>query len=333
MKNLAIIGCDGSVYDYLYEYTKKLPVRLKAIVDSEENACTFAGMYRVEKIFSSYLEMLDEVRPELVLLFPADEAKQYEITKACLAAGANVLCERPICHSVSEGEELIELQEKTGCFVMPRYNRRYMPIYNSAKHILSSTEFGKTYMYSSCFHTSPCANEEKFIANHISHHLDLARMLLGELELIHVRRVWEDGKRLGFNIVFESKNGALGNIQSNSFLCHDYPRERLEISGDCRQIVAENVRHLWYNQPKVYLVSSDEHSTDLHGAVDFLSIGGSKNLNMDNIQLNNYTFYGFEYMLKEFVSCAERKIKPQQDMADALKTFRLVQSLFDMRNN
>lgn len=330
MKKLAIIGCGDMVYNFIYEYTKTLDTRLEAIVDNEENSHRFTRMYAAEKIFTDYREMLDQAPPDLALVFPSDETKQFEITKACLFAGADVLCERPICHSEAEGEELCELQEKTGHFVMPRYNRRYMPVYSSVKRILKSVEFGRAYMYSSSFHAGPYASEQKLITNHISHHLDLARMLLGEINLLYLRRIAEDGRRVGFNIVFESAGGTVGNIQSNSFLCGDYPMERVEISGNYRQIIVENVRHLSYNQPAVYLDSSDDSFSGNSGAVDLLSPGGTKILNMNYAQLDNYTFYGFENMLKEFVRCAGKRIKPDQDMPDALKTYRLIQSLETM---
>jgi predicted dehydrogenase len=240
-------------------------------------------------------------------------------------AGADVLCERPVCHSAAEGEELIAVQEKTGRFVMRRYHGGCLNAYISTKHIMNSSEFGAAFMYSSSFHAGAYGSEEKFISNHISHHLDLARMLLGEIRLLHVGRIAENSRRVGFNIVFEcEKPGShglktLGNIQSNSFLCGDYPMERLDISGNLCQIAVENVRTLRYSRPVKRLENS--------GAEDFLADGGTKILNMNYAQLNNFAFYGFENMLKEFVRCSEARVKPVQDMEDALKTFMLVQSL------
>jgi predicted dehydrogenase len=325
MKKLAIAGCGGMIYDFIYEYTKTLDLQLEAVSGEEPDLKRFAGMYAVKAKFSGYAEMLDAVRPDLVIVYPSDETKQAEMVKAALLAGADVLCERPVCHSVAEGEELIAVQKKTGRFVMPRYNRRYMNAYISAKHIMDSPEFGFPYMYSSGFHAGAYGSEEKFISNHISHHLDLARMLLGEIKLLHARRITENDRRVGFNIVFESaKPGGgglktLGNIQSNSFLCGDYPMERLDISGNLCQIVVENVRTLRYSRPVTKLANS--------GAEDFLAEGGTKILNMNYAQLNNFAFYGFENMLKEFVRCSEERIKPAQDMEDALESFRLTESL------
>jgi predicted dehydrogenase len=319
------------IYDFIYGYTKTLDLQLEAVCGDEEETRRFARIYAVPRRFSGYQEMLDAVHPDLVIAFPSDEARQGEIAKNAMLAGADVLCERPVCHSVAEGEELAAVQEKTGRFVMPRYNRRYMDAYLSARRILEAPEFGRAYMYSSSFHAAAYGSEEKFISNHISHHLDLARMFLGDIRLLHVSRTAESGRRLGFNIVFESVEASgvpalktLGNIQSNSFLCGDYPMERMDISGDQRQIVVENVRSLRYSQPARRIENSTiENST----VEDFLAPGGTRILNMNYAQLNNFTFYGFENMLKEFVRCSRDRVRPLQDMEDALKTFKLVQSL------
>jgi predicted dehydrogenase len=315
LKKLAIIGCGGMVYDFIHDYTKDLAAALSGISGSEKDIRRFSKMYAVPRGFTDYREMLEAVRPDLVMVFPEDELQQFTITKTCLGAGASVLCERPVCHSIAEGEELAELQKETGQFIMPRYNRRYMPAYISAKHIIDRGGLGKAYMYGAAFHSGAYSGEALFVVNHISHHLDLARMLLGEIEILDIRRTAENDRRIGYNIVIQSEKGTLGNIQSNSFLCGDYPVERVELSGDTRQLIVENVRTIRYNQPVRRLES---------GAADMLAGGGSGVLNMNNAQLNNFAYYGFEDMLKEFVHCSAAGIKPAQDMEDALKTFKQV---------
>jgi predicted dehydrogenase len=323
-KKLAILGCGGMVYQFIYEYTKPLNLSLEGISGSDAEIARFSRMYASKRNFSDYRELLDTVKPDMAIVYPEDASQQFEMARAALKAGADVLCERPVCHSIAEGEELVEVQKETGHFIMPRYNRRYMPAYTSAEHVLKSAEFGKARMYHSSFHAAPYASEAEFVANHISHHLDLARMLLGEIQLLRVDRVAQDDTRVGYNIVFESEGGTLGNVQSCSFLCGDYPMEHLDIAGDGRQIVVENVRSLRYNRPVTRLPNSD--------AVDFLAPGGTGVLNQNFAQLNNHVFYGFEHLLKEFHRCAVERRFPRQDMADALKTFKLVQELDKARD-
>ena len=305
------------VYDFIYEYTKGHDVRLEGISGNVDELKRFSNMYTVHtSCFSDYREMLNIVQPQLVLVFPNDELRQFEIAKACLLADASVLCERPVCHNIAEGEELVELQKATGRFILPRYNRRYMPAYISAKHVIDSGGLGKIYMYNAGFHAGAYSSENAFILNHISHHLDIARMLLGEINIRHVLRTAEDDKRVGYNIVINSNNGTIGNIQSNSFLCGDYPMERVELSGNTCQLIIENIRTLKYNRPVKRLES---------GAVDFMADGGSHILNMNFAQLNNFTYYGFENMIKVFFECDAADKKPTHDMEEALKTFRLIE--------
>jgi predicted dehydrogenase len=257
------------------------------------------------------------------MVFPKEDAAQFEIARDCLLAGASVLCERPVFHTLEEAEELIALQKQSGCFVMPRYNRRYMPAYISTKHLLQSAEFGKPRMYCAVFHAGPYGGEDEFIVNHIGHHLDLARFLVGEVSLVDIRAIRSDNSRIGYNIVFEGSDGMLGNIQCNSFLCGDYPLERLEISGDGRRIIAENVRMLLYQRPFVRLGDT--------GAVDLTAAGGVNAMCMNNAQLNNHTYYGFENMVREFIRCGSERIPPPQDAEDAGKTFRLIREVLEYR--
>ena len=319
MKKLALIGCTGMVYEFLYEYTKHLEVRLAAICGSEEEMDRFSRMYATPARFTDYREMLDRIAPELVIAFPPKESMQFQVVWDCLSTGADVLCERPVCHSTEEGERLIALCRQTGRFVMPRYNRRHMPTYRSAKQIVDSPAFGRPHMYLSSFHAGAYESEAAFVNNHISHHFDLARMLLGEIAITHVERTVQDDRHVGYNILFRAAQGTLGVIQSNSFLCADYPMERMEISGNERQVIVENVRTLQYNQP--------QHGSFGTDAWDFLADGGTRALNLNNNQLNNFTYYGFEEMARDFVRCAHTREAPRQDMADALETYQLVETL------
>jgi predicted dehydrogenase len=125
----------------------------------------FSAMYAVKLRANGYQELLEAAKPDMAIVYPQDASAQFEMTKAALLSGADVLCERPVCHSVAEGEELVELQKETGHFVMPRYNRRYMPAYTSAERILRSAGFGKARMYHSSFHAAPYASEAEFVAN------------------------------------------------------------------------------------------------------------------------------------------------------------------------
>lgn len=323
-KKLAIIGCGGMVYDFIYEYLKKLPVRLAAICGEKSDTDRFSKMYSVDKIYSDYKKMLDEAKPELVIAFPSDDADQFEIVSDCLKIGANVFCERPVGHTLEQARELVKLQKTTGKFVMPRYNRRFMPAYITAKKIISNAEFGRNYMYQAKFHAPAYHSEQMFIYNHLSHHLDLARMLLGEIKITHVSRVFENDTRVGFNIVFENEHGLIGNIQSSSFLCGQYPMERVEICGDSCNVIVDNVRHLEYNQPAPEFGGSK--------GIDILREGGTKIFNINCAQLNNYTFYGFEGSLEHFVRCSVTGEKPSPDMEDAMKTLNLVFDVIKLIN-
>jgi predicted dehydrogenase len=85
-------------------------VRLDAIVDGNEEALeesqTRSGAARA---YADYREMLEQEKPDLVSVGPRWTDQHYEMVKAALEAGAHVCCERPLCRTLKEADELLAL--------------------------------------------------------------------------------------------------------------------------------------------------------------------------------------------------------------------------------
>ncbi|WP_274649514.1 Gfo/Idh/MocA family protein [Paenibacillus humicola] len=318
MLKLCIIGCSSFVYDFLYDCTKKFPLTLAAICDSPQNTENFSARYRCPAVYDDYMFMLEREKPDLVISFPA-YGEQFEIAKQCLLSGAHVFSERPVCLSSRQAAELAEIQKTTNRFVMARLNRRYTPSYVMAKRILEKKEFGASTMYLAKYHASAYESENSFIWNHTIHHLDLARYLVGELELLHAERIYVDYNRVGYNISFRSAQGCIGVIQTSSLQSGEYPMERVEVTGDRRNVIVDNIRSLQYFRPAPIRESI--------AAMDMSDDGDTLMWTQNFAQLNNFTFYGFENMFEHFVSCMESGKKPSLEMEDTAKTIELVEKL------
>ncbi|MBP6601343.1 MAG: Gfo/Idh/MocA family oxidoreductase [Verrucomicrobiales bacterium] len=85
-------------------------VRLDAIVDGNEEALeesqTRSGAARA---YSDYREMLEQESPDIVSVAPRWTDQHYDMVKAALEAGAHVCCERPLCRTLKEADELLVL--------------------------------------------------------------------------------------------------------------------------------------------------------------------------------------------------------------------------------
>ncbi len=66
----------------------------------------------------------------------------FEITKAFLEAGFNVLCEKPMTVTVEEGEEIVKIVEKTGKICAVNYCYTAYPMVRQARAMVANGEIG-----------------------------------------------------------------------------------------------------------------------------------------------------------------------------------------------
>ncbi len=67
----------------------------------------------------------------------------FEITKAFLEAGINVLCEKPMTMTVEEGEEIVRVAEKSGKICAVNYCYSAYPMVRQARAMVQAGEIGK----------------------------------------------------------------------------------------------------------------------------------------------------------------------------------------------
>lgn len=69
-------------------------------------------------------------------------ATHFEITKAFLEAGFNVLCEKPMTMTVEEGEEIVRVAQKTGKICAVNYCYSAYPMVRQARAMVQNGELG-----------------------------------------------------------------------------------------------------------------------------------------------------------------------------------------------
>jgi predicted dehydrogenase len=321
MLKLGIIGCSGQIYDFMYDATKRYPLKLVAVCDSDKNTTKFLDRYSCPSVYTDYKKMLENEKLDLVISFP-EYNNQYEVARDCLLAGANVYSERPVCLDSKKANELVELQSKTNRYIMSRLNRRFTPTFVMAKEIIDRPEFGKPKMYYAKFHATSYDSEESFVWNHVIHHLDLAMYMLGDFVITHADRVYIGPKKFGYNISFQTRDGCIGVIQTSTFQSGGFPRERIEVTGDDRNVILYNLKSLQYNRP-----GSSRQTLD---SIELKDDSDTLILNQNFAQLNNFTYYGFEQSFEHFANCILSGKKPDSNMEDTLKTIEQVESLYNI---
>ena len=85
-------------------------VRLVAIADGDPEGLEGSHARSVaEHAYADYREMLEREKPDLVSVAPRWTDQHYDMVKAALEAGAHVCCERPLCRTLKEADELLAL--------------------------------------------------------------------------------------------------------------------------------------------------------------------------------------------------------------------------------
>ena len=103
------------------------------------------------KAYHDYREMLDKEKPDIVICATPDHWHPL-ITIAALKNGAHVYVEKPICHTIAEGNAMVKAARDTGKTVQVGTHRRASPHNISAMEFLKSGKLGKIGMVRAFVH-------------------------------------------------------------------------------------------------------------------------------------------------------------------------------------
>ncbi|MEM9343990.1 MAG: Gfo/Idh/MocA family oxidoreductase [Pseudomonadota bacterium] len=100
-----------------------------------------------DRAYGDWREMLDgekarEDRIDLVTV-ATPNSTHFEITKAFLEAGFNVLCEKPMTMTVEEGEEIVRVAEASGKVCAVNYCYSAYPMVRQMRAMVAAGEIGK----------------------------------------------------------------------------------------------------------------------------------------------------------------------------------------------
>lgn len=100
-----------------------------------------------DRAYGDWKEMLagESARPDPVDLVTVatPNATHFEITKAFVEAGFNVLCEKPMTMNVDEGEEIVRLAQASGKIVAVNYCYSAYPMVREMRAMVAAGEIGK----------------------------------------------------------------------------------------------------------------------------------------------------------------------------------------------
>ena len=137
--NWGVIGTGGIAADFCEALAQsKHCAVVSACGSSPEKARAFAARFRLPAAARSLSELLGDARVQAVYIatpHPSHEAQAI----ACLEAGKNVLCEKPLTLDAAGAERVIAAAKRSGKFMMEAFMYRCHPL---LKQLLTCLEAG-----------------------------------------------------------------------------------------------------------------------------------------------------------------------------------------------
>jgi UDP-N-acetyl-2-amino-2-deoxyglucuronate dehydrogenase len=209
MTRAAVIGCGDISVVHLQAIANLDGIDLAGVCDTDaDRAAATAQRYAVPR-FADHRQLLDEVRPDVVHVCTPHH-QHADVAIDCLDAGAAVLVEKPVAHTVAEADRLIDAARrhpdvKAGICLQNRYNVTTQ----AARALLDSGELGAVLGGSATvlWHREPAYYLARpwrgrrrdsgggVLINQAIHTLDLMEWLLGDVVRVqsHIGRYALDG--------------------------------------------------------------------------------------------------------------------------------------------
>jgi predicted dehydrogenase len=133
---VGVIGCGEAAQILHLPTLSQLSDRFEvtALCDVSPTVLDGVGdLWGIERRVSDHRELLDDV-DAVVVANP--DPHHADATLAAIAAGKDVLCEKPMCLGPRECDEIVAAAERQGAIVQVGYMRRHPPAVEDAKRLL-----------------------------------------------------------------------------------------------------------------------------------------------------------------------------------------------------
>ncbi len=199
--------------------------------------------------YLDYKEMLMIEKPELVAI-ATESGKHAEIALDCIAAGCNVIIEKPIALSISDADEIIKAGKEKGVVVCANHQNRFNKSIQYMRKALEEGRFGKLShgaahirwnrgksYYEQAPWRGTWAQDGGCLMNQCIHNIDLLRWMMGDdIEEVmaytdQIEHTYLEAEDLGIAIV-KFKNGSYGLIEGTTNVYPKNLEETLYIFGE-----------------------------------------------------------------------------------------------------
>jgi len=237
---VGVIGLGEIGQFHLRGFASSSECELRAVSDidaalAEETASRFGV-----SSYTSYQELLSDPAIAIVSI-GLPHRLHREVLLAAIAAGKQVLCEKPLCMTVGECDEVIDAAARANVTVGVQHNQLFYPPHVRAKELIDSGSIGRPVLIRlrlaiggkfRGWRTDPAVTGGGILFDAGVHRFYVARYLLGEVDEV---MALADNTRLGGEDVavvgLRFRTGALGVIEANYHAPPGSFDDNIEICG------------------------------------------------------------------------------------------------------
>ncbi len=309
---IAIVGCGRISQVHLHTIVNEPTAKLLAVADVDKKAAeSTAEAFGVEA-FLDVRQMLEKSKPDgLIICTPPNTHR--EIAEYALGAGAHVLCEKPLAHTIAEANAMVQASGQNDRVLMMASKFRYMQDIVRAKNIIESGILGEIVLFENEF-CSRVDMKNRWNAKHEvsgggvlidngSHSVDIVRYLLGPID--NVQAIF--GKRW----------------------------QQLEVEDTCRVFVRSGDGTMASIDLSWSIHKENPYFIHVYGTAGTLEIGWkasryrqSEKLDWVNFGNGYDKFKAAGAQLTNFIETAMGRGRPIITAEDALESVRVIQSAY-----
>lgn len=258
--------------------------------ETREKAAKEFGFTRA---YSSEDEMINDPSIDVIDITSPNTA-HYETIKKAIAAGKNVLCEKPLCVTSAEAFECAKMADKAGVTAQIVFNNRFLSPVMRAKELIDEGRLGKivsfrcAYLHASCTDLGKKAGWKQdrticgggVLFDLGSHAIDLVYYLCGRFrgvtgmsQIAHPVRLGMDGKEWhtnadeAFYMLAELECGAKGTVEASKLAVGANDDFTCEIYGEKGAVRIDIMNPNWLE-----FYDMDDETGDLGGERGFKRI-------------------------------------------------------------
>ncbi|HEY2847234.1 MAG TPA: Gfo/Idh/MocA family oxidoreductase [Pyrinomonadaceae bacterium] len=189
-----LVGAGGIAQAYAQAFNESNCCELVAIADFRPEAATALAEIVGGKAYSDYKQLADVELDAVIVATPP--ATHPEISCFFMERGTPVLCEKPLCVSISDAEKMIATAEKNDVLFTMASKFRYCEDVVKAKGILASGVLGDVLQFENAFtakvdmskrwNSRPEISGGGVLIDNGTHSVDIIRYFLGGVESVLV---------------------------------------------------------------------------------------------------------------------------------------------------